>query len=63
MPLALALFPDVDRLEDLIEASTPWFGLWLIALAVVLIVLVIGQGVSRLRHRLPVDRLLRRRFG
>jgi hypothetical protein len=63
MYLALALFPDVDGLDDLIEASMPWFTLWLIALALALIFIVVGQGVSRFRRRSPVERLLRRRFG
>lgn len=58
MPLALALFPDHD---GLIEASMPWFGLWLFALAAGLVVLVVCQGVSHCRRHSPVEQLLRNR--
>jgi hypothetical protein len=62
MPLSISLF-DLDGLDGLIESSMPWFGLWLFALAFCLVLVVIGQCVSRLRHRSPVEKLLRRRFG
>jgi hypothetical protein len=63
MPLALSLFPDVDGLDGLIDASMPLFALLLWALALGLAITVIGQGVARIRSRSPVDKLLRRRFG
>lgn len=63
MPLALSLFPDVDRLDDLIEATMPLFTLWVFALAIVLAAYVIGDLAQRFRTRSPVEKLLRRRFG
>lgn len=63
MQLALSLFPDVDGLDGLIESSMPVFALWLFALALVLAAIVISECVDRVRHRSPVDKLLRRRFG
>lgn len=62
MPLALSLF-DIDGLDGLIESSMPAFALLLLALAIVIAAIVISQCVDRARHRSPVDKLLRRRFG
>lgn len=63
MQLSLTLFPELDGLDGLIEATMPAFAIWLFALAIVLSAIVIHQCVDRIRHRSPVDRLLRRRFG
>lgn len=63
MQLALALFPETDTLDLLIEQSMPWFTLWLFALALILVSLVIGQAIQRYRTRSPVEKMLRKRFG
>jgi hypothetical protein len=64
MSLSLSLF-DLDGFDGLIEQSMPWFALWLIALAIGLAIVVTFRCVERVRHRSPVDRLLRqgKRFG
>lgn len=64
MPLAVSLFADegLDGLDGLIEATLPWFMLWLIALALVLALYASIVAVHHLR-RSPVEKLLRRRFG
>jgi hypothetical protein len=63
MQLAISLFPDIDGLDGLIESSMPVFAVLLFALALVLATLVVSDCLDRARHRSPVDRLLRRRFG
>lgn len=63
MQLALALFPDVDGLDGLIDESMPWFAAWLILLAISLLIMLAGKGIARLRRRSPVEQLLHRRFG
>lgn len=61
MPLAVTLFPDADGLDGFIEQSMPWLGAWLCALAIVLVIILIGQGIAKFRARSPVEKLLRRR--
>lgn len=63
MNLALALFPDIDGLDGLIEQSMPWFIAWLVTLALLLIGLTAFQLVQHFRLRSPVEKLLRKRFG
>lgn len=63
MSLALSLLPDVDGLDGLIEASMPLFVLWLIALGTAVVVVILHDCIDRMRHRSPVEKLLRRRFG
>lgn len=62
MWFAKSLF-DLDGLDFLIEESMPVLAIWLVALAVSLATVVISEGVDRIKHRSPVDKLLRRRFG
>lgn len=61
MPLAITLFSDADGLDGWIEESMPWLGAWLLLLAVVLVIILIGQGIAKFRSRSPVEKLLRRR--
>lgn len=63
MSLALSLFPDVDGLDGLIEASMPLFMLWLIALGAAVVLVILHNFTDRMRRRSPVEKLLRRRFG
>lgn len=60
MQQALAFFPETGTIDILIEESMPWFMAYGFVLAIVLIVYAICLGVSRLRHRSPVEQLLRR---
>jgi hypothetical protein len=64
MSLSLSLF-DLDGFDGLIEQSMPWFALWLFAVAIGLAIVVAFRCLERVRHRSPVDRLLRqgRRVG
>lgn len=62
MWLAISLF-DLDGLDFLVEETTPWLGLALFALAIVLAIVVVRNCADRIVHRSPVDKLLRRRFG
>lgn len=63
MPLALTLFPDIDGLDGLIESTMPLFAFVLFALGAAIVGVLAHDCVDRIRHRSPVDKLLRRRPG
>lgn len=62
IPLSLSLFPDIDSLEGLIDETSTVLTVYVVTLAILLAVIVIGEVIAH-RRRSPVEKLLRRRLG
>lgn len=60
MQLALALFPETEGLDGLIEESMPWLMAWLVLAALFLSAVVVAHAATTIRSRSPVEKLLRR---